>query len=102
MRVLDWFERAGVMPTRWTRMPNSWANLDADAEVFVAGDEEGVCNSVVAGEVDQVGDDEGVHAFLLSGAVDDAEAHFDVVSVGKSELVWGRASVGAVVPVDAQ
>ena len=79
------------------------SDLDSDADVLVAREEQRIGDSVVAGQLDKIGDDQGVDSLLLSGEANGAEADLNVVGFGKPFLFVRRAIAGdAVVPVDSK
>ena len=56
-------------------------NLYANSCIFVSGQQDGVRNGAIAGQVDQIRDNQGVYTFLLTIGSDDTQAQLYVICI---------------------
>lgn len=63
--------------------------LYTDPSVLVPREQNGISNSMIAGQVNEIGHNERVNALLLAIRRDDAEAQLDVVRVRYTSVLSG-------------
>ena len=74
--------------------------LDADSQVFVAGQENAFRHRPFLSQRKHVRDYEGVDAFLLSSQVHEPKTNLDIRLISEGDVLWRRTLRCAVVPVD--
>ena len=99
LRTASWFDSKQVEPNA-----KGLCYLDANSDIFITRQYEGIAYCVVPCQIDKVSDNQRVYALLRAFTVYRPKAEFGILRLGNSYVVVCQAAVAweAIIPIDSQ